>query len=113
MPIVPNASEGIVRRKYGYFFPSLSVGLVDDGETTGTCEPAATSAAVTDAPEHPAPIITFTPRPSNASRVRCNAAVRAWDESHFESLYANSKRVWGRRASCTPSLLLLISRSAW
>eukprot|EP00966_Prymnesium_polylepis_P272914 6304995-Prymnesium_polylepis.2 len=40
----------------------------------GTREPSPTWAALTEAPEHPAPMIALTPSPLNASRVRCIAA---------------------------------------
>eukprot|EP00966_Prymnesium_polylepis_P244984 5666741-Prymnesium_polylepis.1 len=61
MATVANVSEAATRRKYGYLLPSLRVGLVDDGETIGTCATPATCVALTDAPEHPAPMIALTP----------------------------------------------------
>eukprot|EP00966_Prymnesium_polylepis_P269414 6224315-Prymnesium_polylepis.3 len=60
------ASDGITRIKYGYAVPSLKAGLVDEGETTGTRETAATCAAITEESEHAAPMIAWTPRPPNA-----------------------------------------------
>eukprot|EP00966_Prymnesium_polylepis_P014764 341413-Prymnesium_polylepis.1 len=66
--------------KNGYALPSLRVGLVLVGDTNwdtrGIRAPAATCAAVTDAPEQPAPIMALTPSPS-ANCVRCKAAVNA------------------------------------
>eukprot|EP00966_Prymnesium_polylepis_P116285 2688029-Prymnesium_polylepis.1 len=107
------ASDGTVLRKYGYAIPSLSVGLVDAGERIGTREPDATCVAISDAPEHPAPMITVTPSPSNASRVRCSASASARSESHLLSRNVMRRFVFGSNSSATESLLLLISRSAW
>eukprot|EP00966_Prymnesium_polylepis_P219486 5077962-Prymnesium_polylepis.1 len=66
MAAAEKAPEGIERRKKGYVRPSLSAGLVDEGEIMGTREPDATLAAIADAPEHPAPMIASTPFPLNA-----------------------------------------------
>eukprot|EP00966_Prymnesium_polylepis_P203644 4718029-Prymnesium_polylepis.1 len=63
----------------------------------GTCDPPATWAAVTDAPEHAAPTIALTPCPWNASRVKCSVAVRLSPASHLESRKANRSCVLGRR----------------
>eukprot|EP00966_Prymnesium_polylepis_P186559 4324782-Prymnesium_polylepis.1 len=93
--------------------PSLSVGLVEAGEIIGSPAAAAACAAGTEAPEQPAPMIASTPSPSNAPRVRCSIAVRLSDASHFESMYEKLSCVLGNKWSAKPSLLLLISRSAW
>eukprot|EP00966_Prymnesium_polylepis_P308946 7138897-Prymnesium_polylepis.3 len=61
MPTAPRASDGIVRRKYGNSTPLLRDGLEDAGEMIGTREPPATWAAGTEAPEHPAPMMAWTP----------------------------------------------------
>eukprot|EP00966_Prymnesium_polylepis_P170928 3951066-Prymnesium_polylepis.1 len=58
-------------------------------------------------------MIALTPCPLNAFWIKYNADTRALVESHFESLKANRRSVRGSRWSATPSLLLLISRSAW
>eukprot|EP00966_Prymnesium_polylepis_P166477 3848654-Prymnesium_polylepis.1 len=111
--VVANASDGATRRKERYARPSLRSGLVDDGEINGKFIPTATCAALTEAPEHPAPIMASTPLLSNAFCERWSAACRPSMLSHFESRYADIKRVYGNKWSATPSLLLLISRSAW
>ena len=55
------------------------------GEMMGMLSSAATCAAGREEPEQPAPTIASTPSPSNASRVRCIAAIRVSVASHFES----------------------------
>eukprot|EP00966_Prymnesium_polylepis_P116694 2697146-Prymnesium_polylepis.2 len=42
IPAAAKASDTIVRRRDGYTTPSLSTGLVDDGDTMGTRDPPAT-----------------------------------------------------------------------
>eukprot|EP00966_Prymnesium_polylepis_P335897 7391231-Prymnesium_polylepis.1 len=54
-----------------------------------------------------------TPWPLNASRVRWSAAVKLVVLSHLESRYATRSWVAGSSSSATPSVLLLISSSAW
>eukprot|EP00966_Prymnesium_polylepis_P326950 7382827-Prymnesium_polylepis.1 len=63
----------------------------------GTLEALATWAAVTDAPEHVHPIMALTPAPAKASWTRLKAPESARDESHLESLKANSRWVLGNR----------------
>eukprot|EP00966_Prymnesium_polylepis_P085810 1986199-Prymnesium_polylepis.1 len=54
-----------------------------------------------------------TPWPLKASRVRWSAAVKLVVLSHLESRYATRSWVPGSSSSATPSVLLLISSSAW
>eukprot|EP00966_Prymnesium_polylepis_P178908 4142497-Prymnesium_polylepis.1 len=108
MPTAVTSSEAHVLKKKGYVEPSLRAGLWDAGEMMGTLDPPATCAAVSDAVEHPAPMIALTPSSPNAYCVRYRAACRAVELSHFESLYENFRRVWGSRSS-----LALISLIAW
>eukprot|EP00966_Prymnesium_polylepis_P097657 2261888-Prymnesium_polylepis.1 len=63
----------------------------------GTLDAPATCAAVTDATEHPAPMIALTPCPLNAVRVRCSAPINAAVESHLESLCARRSCVRGSK----------------
>eukprot|EP00966_Prymnesium_polylepis_P308945 7138897-Prymnesium_polylepis.2 len=103
----------VVRRKNGKFSPSLSVGLNDDGETIGVSWRPATCAAGIEASEQPAPMMTSTPSPLKAFLVSCSAPARPLLLSQLSSRYANSSDVCGSRSSATPSVLLLISSSAW
>eukprot|EP00966_Prymnesium_polylepis_P034611 804892-Prymnesium_polylepis.1 len=85
LPLVANVDDGLVRRKYGYFLPSLNAGLSEIGEMMGTSDAPATSAAVIDASEQPAPMIALTPVPLKTSRASRSAPTRALAISHLES----------------------------
>eukprot|EP00966_Prymnesium_polylepis_P232786 5383758-Prymnesium_polylepis.1 len=91
----------------------LSSGLSEDGEMIGMFSRAATCAAGIDADVQPAPMRTSTPRPLKVLRVNSSAPASPAVLSHRSSRKAKTNDVRGSRRSATPSLLLLISRSAW
>ena len=78
-------SEGTVRKKKGYSSPSLRALLVDVGEMSGTPLIVAAPLALTDAPEHPAPMIAETPCLSNANQFRTIVPFKAAILEHMES----------------------------
>eukprot|EP00966_Prymnesium_polylepis_P200658 4649575-Prymnesium_polylepis.1 len=62
-PCASMALVGIVRKKVGYFSPSLSSGVVAPPETIGTLAIDAIWAANRVGPEQSAPTIALTPSP--------------------------------------------------
>eukprot|EP00966_Prymnesium_polylepis_P046058 1066489-Prymnesium_polylepis.2 len=78
----------------------------------GTSLEEATWAAVTEAPEHSAPMIALTPAPPKACEVNSSAPFRLAVGLHLESRYAMRSDVSGSKSSAKPSVLLRISRSA-